>query len=415
MPSFQGSQRRDVRRRLAAAGHAAHVAIATEATATPRGGSRPTSVYSQKALPEQHAPLATRIPVQTLPFVAAVLGLLTFPAALAAITAADAELTALRTQVGARWQNTAAMVHQLADARSAEGLTATWGLSCFLLAAVFAAVTRTIRRHRLDDHRGRYRSWGWMSVLFAIAAASFVLPLDQLAKVVMRDGTGRSLGGTGQGWWMLVVAAAWLPVGLWAVLPLTQRVGAGLWLTAALGAWLTAGGIEEGLQAGWQPHTAQLGSHEFWGVVAASLRAFAPSLAAVGGLMAARGVIREARGLVAPRPVREPRRRRKQAETAGSPEASVAAKAAAVENTDDVAELTVEEPATENTAEVWNTAEVAAEATADASPHLLENGDEVLAATSADNRPQESDADERRLSKAERRRLRRQARKNRAA
>ena len=412
MPSFQGSQRRDARRRLAAAEQAGlDAAEPGFDTQTPhRGSQRKAGIYASKALPEQHASVATRIPVGTAPFIATLLGLLTVPSLLTGLAIAGPGVDTLERLAGVRWRQSLAFLHSLTDLRADSGFTAAVGLACFLIAAMLATVTKNVRRHRLDDRQGRHRRWGLMSVLFGIAAVAFVLPLHKIASVVMMDATGRSLGATGQGWWMLVVAAVWLPVGLWAVLPLTQRLGTAAFLGCSLAAWLAAGGIEEALVAGWQPPTWQLGSAETWALVAASLRVFTPTLATIGGLIACRSVIREARGLVPPRaarPTRQRRAKKRALSTATAAAMSAAAEVAedAEPQSGDIAQQEQDAEPAEEPAEAAEESIDWEEATAPDQPsQLLENGDDLR-----------TDSDEPRLSKAERRRLRKLARKNRAA
>ena len=402
MPSFQGSQRRDVRRRLAAAGHSS-LPMDTPPEATQwQPPERKPGLYALKALPEHHASPATRIPIRMLPFLAAITGLLLPPAILSGLLFFPDPLATLPASLGERWHNTSAALQYLLDVRSPQGLSAAVGLASCLLAAALAAATRNVRRHRLDDHQGRYRAWGWLSLMLAIAGLTFVLPIGPVVATVMTDATGWDLQSAGRGWWTLLVAATLLPLGIWAVLPLTQRLATGLWLFAALAAWLAAEGIGLGIAAGWQPDAWQLGDTAHWHRAADTLRALMPAFAAIGTLVASRSVVREARGLVQPRPARS--RPAKTSETKPAP-------TAAPENaaTVDTAE-----------AEPHHAPAPDDDATADES-HALEaedtepSADDVAPSPAAiDNNGDDID-DDRRLSKAERRRLRKLARKNRAA
>jgi len=191
---------------------------------------------------------------------------------------------------------------------------------------------------------------------------------------------------------------------------LTQRLGTAAFLGCSLAAWLAAGGIEESLVAGWQPPTWQLGSAETWALVAASLRVFTPTLATIGGLIACRSVIREARGLVPPRaarPTRQRRAKKRALSTATAAAMSAAAEVAedAEPQSGDIAKQEQDAEPAEEPAEAAEESIDWEEATAPDQPsQLLENGDDL-----------QTDSDEPRLSKAERRRLRKLARKNRAA
>ena len=388
-----------------------------ETTTAKREPSRKVGVYAQKALPEHHASPAERIPVRPLPFLAAVTGLLVVPSALAGLAVAHPHVATLQASLGPRWANSAETVRSLIALESPHGLAATAGLACFLLASALAAATRTMRRHRLDDHQGRYRAWGWLGGLFAAAAVGMLLPLDRLTGTLMAEATGWEFGAGGRGWWMLLVALAWLPIGLWAVLPLTQRFVTSFWLTGSLAAWLTAEGVGQALAAGWQPSQWQMGEPALWQLAATILHVFAPAFAAIGMLVASRSVIREARGLIEPRPprVRPARGVKKPATTEKTATDDTAATSARDhKETDDTTEQA--EPLHDEEAWADDAPEPAAEPPiASPAPQLLENGDSIDDDRSTGPDHEAHTADEGRLSKAERRRLRKLARKNRAA
>jgi hypothetical protein len=96
----------------------------------------------------------------------------------------------------------------------AKGSLACWFSSLVLLAASVAALlVYSVRRHRTDDYRGRYRVWFWA------AAGCFLMATDQAAS--LREGfrdlmtwlTGTSLSGDGALWWIAVYALVWIAMG----------------------------------------------------------------------------------------------------------------------------------------------------------------------------------------------------------
>ena len=434
MPSFQGSQRRDVRRRLAAAGHFA-MSAAEPSVKTSQASERRPGLYAQMALPEHHASPATRIPIRTLPFSTAVAGLLLPAATLSGLAFFREPLSSLEAMLGERWQNTTAAMRSLLDLRSTQGLAAAAGLASFLLAASLATATRNVRRHRLDDHQGRYRAWGWLSLMLAVGGLTFVLPIGPLVATLMSEATGWDLQSAGRGWWTMLVAAALLPIGAWAVLPLTQRISTSLWLGGALTAWLAAEGVSLGIAAGWQPGLWQLGDASTWQLAGDAARIFAPALAAIGTLVASRGVIREARGLVAPRPARSPKaKQRLSARGSAATEATVDEGRAAAANPahrDDAAsadnptlaasETTPTDKPSANKPASWDEGFDEQEDQQLPSPQLQKNSDSLPseedfpATTGTSDASGDDIPDDHRLSKAERRRLRKLSRKNRAA
>jgi hypothetical protein len=424
MPSLQGSPRRDVRRRLVVAGYASE-APATGAMYTAGGSAdRRVGLYAQKALPEHHASAATWIPVRTLPFLAAALGLLMPSAALTTVAFLDSRVASLLASLDDRWENTAAAVRYLIDMRSPQGCAAAVGLAGFLLAAALAIATRNVRRHRLDDHQGRYRAWGWLSLLLAIAGFGFVFPLGPLFSTMMTDATGWNLHTAGQGWWTLLVAATVIPVGLWAVLPLTQRLATGFWLFSALASWLLADGIWLGLAAGWQPSMEPYATAAAWQAAADALRVFVPALAAVGTLVASRSVIREARGLVKPRMARSGKTVRQKPtahDQAASPMTDEeahrkTAHPSSMSDDTDTSEPIGGDTETEATEDEWVEGFEEHDSPREESPRPRENGDSIASSPTATASPAvDNNGDDLRLSKAERRRQRKLARRNRAA
>jgi hypothetical protein len=424
MPSLQGSPRRDVRRRLVAAGYASE-AVATGAAQTAAGSAdRRVGLYAQKALPEHHASAATWIPVRTIPFLAAVVGLLMPSAALTAVAFLDTRVASLLASLGDRWENTAAAVRYLVDLRSPQGCAAAAGLAGFLLAAALATATRNVRRHRLDDHQGRYRAWGWLSLLLAIAGFGFAFPLGPLFSTLLTDATGWNLHTAGQGWWTLLVTATVMPVGLWAVLPLTQRLATGFWLFSALASWLLAEGIRLGLVAGWQPAMEPFATAAAWQAAADALQVFVPALAAVGTLVASRSVIREARGLVKPQMARSTRAVRQMPDAndqaaswmTGEEAHGNTAPANSTPDDTDASEPIGGYAETEATADDWGEAFDEQDGPQDEPSRLHESGDSISSRPTATASPAvDNSGDDVHLSKAERRRLRKLARRNRAA
>lgn len=413
MPSFQASQRRDLRRRLATAGLSATNPPTPESTGGDRPLAKKTNLYAQKALPEHHRSTAVCIPIRMLPFLAAVLGLLVVPSILAGLLFAQPQLDLLEARLADRWQRSTSAVRDLLDLTSERSLATVWGLACFLLGAALATITKNVRKHRLDDHQGRYRAWGWLTALFVTAALSVVVPLDRLVASLMIDATNRNLGGAGQGWWMLTVLVAWLPVGLWAVMPLTQRAAPGAWLLTGLASWFAASGIEQALLAGWQPWQQLSGDPNAWHHAALVLQAFAPTLAAVGTLVACRGVVREARGLVEAKTPRVRQQRKPRQDAARS---AVAEKVSDADGPLQVASRPHEQQAH---AAIEDDVQSERAAESEPVPQLCENGESfddegVMFSAEAEDDETAYQGDPR-LSKAERRRLRKLAKKNRAA
>jgi hypothetical protein len=96
-----------------------------------------------------------------------------------------------------------------------EGSLAAW-FSSFVLAgaALTAVLVFTLRRHLLDDYRGRYRIWLWA------AACWFVMSIDESAslhegfKELVVYFSGKRLYGDGSVWWVIGYGSMLATVGL---------------------------------------------------------------------------------------------------------------------------------------------------------------------------------------------------------
>ena len=277
----------------------------------------------------------------------------------------------------ARFGRTLAAAGRCLDVRSLDSLGGWQAQICLAAAAITAVVIQGLRRHRQDGRRGSHRAWGCLACLFALTSCAAEVPLASLCSALGSDATGLSPGPDGMGWWTMLAGLSYIVCGLWAVLPLSERAVPGAWLTACLAAWAAAAACR------WiGPETPRLQA------VANVAWMAAATLSAIAMLAAARSVLREVLGLSQSVDTR----RRGNAPQRGAPAAGATAvpahTAAAVEN--DV------EPRTG-----WGEPprQAAAEQT------IFIDGDEE------DDDPSSG----RRLSKAERKRLKKLARMGRAA
>lgn len=121
---------------------------------------------------------------------------------------------------------------------SAYGSLCTWTSAVvLLLASAICLMTYSIRRHRIDDFRGRYRVWLGASLTCLALSANSVAGVHQVVADVLGHVTGWTALREGAVWWLLL---AGLPVG-WivarAMLDMREcRVAAAL-LVAAIGSY----------------------------------------------------------------------------------------------------------------------------------------------------------------------------------
>lgn len=283
------AQRRDQRRRLLAAWSRSSAAPA------PSGSSdrRPMAQYAAEAHPERHPGPGTLLPTGLGGLALAALGILVPLAAVVGVSCWEAATGRPLFPSGGRFAATLNALAAGLDPRAVASLPNWLAQLCLLAAAVVASTVRLMRRHRRDDYRGRYRAWGWLALLLVVTAAAGGLPLGPWVGTALSDATGIVIGPGGLGWWHVLAAVAWVVVAPWAVLPLHRRAGTAAWLGAALAGWATAAACTW-LAAG-RPVLVVVGS---------AVWVLAAGLALVAMLTAARSVIREVRGLAGRRPGR---------------------------------------------------------------------------------------------------------------
>ncbi len=91
---------------------------------------------------------------------------------------------------------------ELLDASRTGSLLCWFSSLVFLLAAVGSVLIYSVRRHKVDDYRGRYRLWLWCALAWLVmsidATANLHMPFSQ----AMAIATGWSLAGDAAVWWI---------------------------------------------------------------------------------------------------------------------------------------------------------------------------------------------------------------------
>lgn len=253
----------------------------------PPRGSRSVA-YDEAAQPERQPALAALLPV----------GLGGFSGLAAALIAIFLVTTGIgiweiatgRPLLGdvatGRFVRSLAAAERCLSVRSLDSLGGWQAQACLACAAITALVIRGIRRHRQDGRRGGHRAWGCLALLFVLTSCAAQAPLAPLCSALASDATGLAPGPGGMGWWTLVAGLAYLGCGLWAVLPLAERALPGGWLAAGLTAWAAAAAC------GW------IGPDSPRHVAVANVAWMAAAtLSAIAMFAAARSVLREVLGL----------------------------------------------------------------------------------------------------------------------
>lgn len=260
---------------------------------------------------------------------------------------------------------------------------AGWLTQAFLfLAAASALIVRALQRHRRDGPGGRFRVWGWLAVLWITAAATTAVPLGPAVAAALLTLTATPFGPQGLGWWVTCGSTALLLTAPLAVLRLREKLPTALTLGSGLLLWAGATGCI--WHASKDPRLLPL-ANAAW-LAGSGLIFFSM-------LLAVRGTIREIHGLCRP-PAAKPKKLK-------SAKARIAHQngSAGSSTTDSVTPPTAT-PAFEDTAIDFQ--------------EVHELGDE--SATSFGSEAEDfSDQAPRRLSKSERRRLRKLSRRGQAA
>ncbi len=254
-------------------------------------------------------------------------------------------------------------------------LVAWTSAALLLLTFCYTRLIFSLRRHRVDDYRGRYRVWrtaGWAAILLSVNA---VLGAHELVARCLGNLVDWQLLPSHAGWWLAPAAllGGWLLIKL--VIDAAEcRSALTVYLLAV--ACLTVAGVHS---AGWSPQWAA----DWPGLLSRSLPLAGHTMLLVGSLLFARYVILDVQGLIEHRAAVElPALADSKKETPSS------------DDTEQVTERVVTEkqkikPAIQSESSAW----------VDGSEPELDDDQQGA----------------RRLSKADRKRLRKQKQRNRAA
>lgn len=150
---------------------------------------------------------------------------------------------------GTRWvgeQNLAAL-HPMT-----RGSLSSWLSSALLgLAAIGSVAVFSIRRHRIDDYKGRYRVWLAMAAVCVMASidattALHRIPEQALHFVATRYAAGTSLGEYPAFWWVAFNLAAVVASAARLSVEVRRSAGAAGWVVVAAASYLAAGAVELG-------------------------------------------------------------------------------------------------------------------------------------------------------------------------
>jgi len=279
--SLSSNQRRDQRRRLVVSWKRS----AGQADAPASDSPRASAAYDPDALPEKQRGPAVLLPTGLGGLSLAIAAVLVPLGGIVAAACSGPFFGRDLFVGGGRFARTVAAAGAVFDPLGIASLQIWLAQTLLVAAAGVALIVRLMRRHRRDDFNGRFRAWGWMAFVLVATACDGVVPVGRLVAAVFSDATGIVLGPNGIGWWVAISSLVVVAVSLWAVLPLHERLATSIWLSLAVAAW-GASAAATCLAAGRDRIVAV-------GIAAWS---FGAAFAFAAMLAAARSVIREVRG-----------------------------------------------------------------------------------------------------------------------
>ncbi len=231
---------RSQRRRLAAA-LAADEESPVAATAEPCRETEPAASRGDR-LPAAQRQLAALVPTRAMSLIGCLLAI-SLLVSLAVMT--DFSRVILSRELipeSGRFAASLTLVRDSIGLRG-QGTLAGWLTQVFLLlAAATALVVRSVQRHRRDEFKGRFRAWGWLAVIWIVAAAATAMPLGPAVAAALVVLTETPFGPQGLGWWLACGIAGLLVTVFWALLRMRERLPTAATLGLGLLAWAAAVG-----------------------------------------------------------------------------------------------------------------------------------------------------------------------------
>jgi hypothetical protein len=174
--------------------------------------------------------------------------------------------------------------------RLAGGMVAWSSAVALLMAAMLAKLTYSLRRHRVDDYAGRYRVWRWIAWGGVLASVNSIVHIHTLVPHVAVAATGMSLTASGSEWWLAPLAL----IGGWIFVRLLLEVGESRTSLATLLAAAACYGVAAAGAMGWAP--AALG--DWSGALTGALPLVGHTMALAGLMVFARYVVLDVQGLI---------------------------------------------------------------------------------------------------------------------
>jgi hypothetical protein len=216
---FRRSGQRDERRRRVLMEEALAASDGEAAAATPRASRSAAAAgrrYSDAARPERQPRVTDLVPLRRWTLTVLLLALLSIPAA----------LIGLDGEVGG-WSRTVGRANLAALDLDARGSLASWFGSLLLSAAAAGSVLIfLLRRHKVDDYRGRYRFWLWAAAVLVLGSIDATTGLRHVFSGLLARTTGWLAAGDGAAWSLILGAVLFGTLALRGAIEIRHSRGA---------------------------------------------------------------------------------------------------------------------------------------------------------------------------------------------
>ncbi|QDU97059.1 hypothetical protein [Lignipirellula cremea] len=297
---FRQAGSRDRRRRVfqedASESRAAQSEEETSAEATP------SKSYPDEALPERQARVTDLLPVSVWSFVAGI--------TLLALGVASVELLYVFFD---RWQEQIGAENLRAfDLNSPANIGGWFSSITFFLASCASVLIFSLRRHRHDDYRGRYRVWLSAAVVFLVASIDTAAGLRRTIGGLVLHFSGAAVAENTSTWTLLACAL----IALGVTLRLVGEIYRSRAAMCGLALMITAYSVSAGVTLGAAPKLGLVMTGQA-SLITSSAAAMTGHIAALlTVLLYGRYVMLDAQGKVPARPVQKKVRRKRRKDSA---------------------------------------------------------------------------------------------------
>lgn len=236
--------------------------------------------YGEQANIENHPQVTDFVPRRKL-------AVLTTLLAGAGTAAAAAAIAHYAEPISARLPGVAAS--DLSDGL-AWGVTAWSSAIAFVMIAMMAKLTYSLRRHRVDDYAGRYRVWKWIGWGALAASINAVTPMHTLFAKAAANATGWSMSATGAEWWLAPLAL----VGGWIFVRLLLEINESRPATAFTLCGAACYAVGSAAAIGWAPSALGSWSH----ALGEGMPLVGTTFGLAGMMVFARYVVLDVQGLI---------------------------------------------------------------------------------------------------------------------